>query len=215
MTAEASRVLQIVVDRLEPLYGQMSTGLEYDTPLQLVVATILSAQCTDQRVNQVTPALFARYPSAEHFAESAPEELESLVRTCGFYRNKAKNIRGAARMVLSEFDGRVPETMDELLRLPGVARKTANVVLAHAFQSHEGIAVDTHVRRLSQRLGLTVEQDPVKIERDLMRLSPVENWGKLSDLLIWHGRSICKARTPACGRCVLNDVCPSSLVAST
>jgi len=212
MTTESAGTLQIVIERLKPLYGHLTTGLNFETPLQLVVATILSAQCTDQRVNQVTPALFGRYGSVEEFADAATEELEGLVRTCGFYRNKAKNIRGAARVVVSEFGGTVPGTMDELLRLPGVARKTANVVLAHAFRTCEGIAVDTHVQRLSRRLGLTAERDPVKIERDLMKITPREHWGKLSDLLIWHGRSVCKARTPECGRCVLRDICPSALV---
>jgi endonuclease III len=202
------RVREIAL-RLEPEYADLSCGLNFSTPLELVVATILSAQCTDERVNTVTPALFARFPTVEDYANAAPEEIESIVRSCGFYRNKTKSIQGMARTLVDGYSGEVPATMKELLTLPGVARKTANVVLTHAFGRDEGIAVDTHVQRLSRRLGLTVEEDPVKIERDLMALAPRRGWGRLSDLLIWHGRRVCASRIPACARCVLADFCPS------
>jgi endonuclease-3 len=202
------RVREIAL-RLEPEYAHLSCGLTFSTPLELVVATILSAQCTDERVNSVTPTLFARFRTAEDYANAAPEEIESIVHSCGFFRNKTKSIQGMARALIERYGGEVPSTMRELLTLPGVARKTANVVLSHAFGRHEGIAVDTHVQRLSRRLGLTAEEDPVKIERDLMALSPRQGWGRLSDLLIWHGRRVCASRTPACARCVLADFCPS------
>jgi len=199
-----------IVRRLDPLYADLTTGLNFTTPLELLVATILSAQCTDERVNLVTPALFARFPTAQAYAEADPAELEAIIHSCGFFRNKAKNIQGAARGLLERFGGEVPQTMAELITLPGVARKTANVVLAHAFGRHEGIAVDTHVMRLSRRLGLTVQQEPVKIELALMELLPAEDWGQLSDVLIWHGRRVCAARSPRCGQCVLADICPSA-----
>lgn len=205
----ASRRAREVVSRLDPLYADLTTGLTFETPLQLLVATILSAQCTDERVNMVTPSLFARYPDARALAEAQPEELETIIHSCGFFRNKAKNIQAATRMLVDRFGGDVPQTMAELIALPGVARKTANVVLAHAFGKNEGIAVDTHVHRLSGRLKLTRHVDPVKIEVDLMRLLPREHWGRLSDVLIWHGRRTCFARKPACVACALADICPS------
>jgi endonuclease III len=198
-----------VVERLRPLYGELTTGLNFSSPLELVVATILSAQCTDERVNTVTPTLFSRYRSAKDYAEANSQDIESIIHSCGFYRNKTKSIQGMARVLLERYGGSVPATMQELLTLPGVARKTANVVLSHAFSRNEGIAVDTHVTRLSRRLGLTRESDPVKIERDLVGLVPRRDWGTLSDVLIWHGRKVCAARAPLCELCVLNDVCPS------
>lgn len=198
-----------ILDRLGPLYGHLTTGLTFETPLQLLVATILSAQCTDERVNMVTPVLFARYRDAADFASADPEELESLIHSCGFYRNKARNIKAAAAALIDRFGGEVPRTMEDLITLPGVARKTANVVLSHAFGINQGIAVDTHVGRLAGRLGLSAEKDPVKIEADLMRLTPPERWGDVSDTLIWHGRKICAARAPRCGECPLLDLCPS------
>jgi len=199
-----------IIRRLDPLYADLTTGLNFTTPLELMVATILSAQCTDERVNLVTPALFARFPTEQAYAEADSAELEEIIHSCGFFRNKAKNIQGAARGLLERFGGEVPQTMAELITLPGVARKTANVVLAHAFGRHEGIAVDTHVMRLSRRLGLTVQQEPVKIELALMELLPAEDWGRLSDVLIWHGRHVCAARSPRCERCALADICPSA-----
>lgn len=199
-----------VVTRLDPLYAHLTTGLVATTPLELLVATILSAQCTDERVNTVTPELFARFRSAADYASAEREELEGIIHSCGFYRNKARNIQGMARELLARFGGEVPASMAELVTLPGVARKTANVVLSHAFGASEGIAVDTHVQRLSQRLRLTGESDPVKIEADLMRSMPRHKWGRISDVLIWHGRLICTARSPQCGACILADICPSA-----
>lgn len=199
-----------ILRRLEPLYSDLTTGLNFETPLQLLVATILSAQCTDERVNAVTPSLFARYPDALSLSIADTEELEELIHSCGFYRNKAKNIRGAAQLIVEHFEGEVPGTMEELLTLPGVARKTANVVLSHAYGTNVGIAVDTHVQRLSRRLGLTDETDPVRIEKDLMAAVDRDDWARVSDVLIWHGRRICAARRPQCDICVLGDICPSS-----
>ena len=199
-----------IIRRLDPLYADLTTGLSFDTPLELVVATILSAQCTDERVNMVTPTLFVRFRTAQAYAEADSAELEEIIHSCGFFRNKAKNIQGAARGLLARFGGEVPQTMAELITLPGVERKTANVVLAHAFGRHEGIAVDTHVMRLSRRLRLTIHQEPVKIERALMELLPAEDWGRISDVLIWHGRRVCAARRPRCEDCVLADICPSA-----
>ncbi|NMF82316.1 endonuclease III [Nodosilinea sp. P-1105] len=198
--------------RLKRLYPDAVCSLDYQTTLQLMVATILSAQCTDERVNKVTPALFAAYPDAEAFAEADLEALEALVKSTGFYRNKAKNIRAACQKIGTEFGGEVPATMDELLTLPGVARKTANVVLAHGFGINAGVTVDTHVKRLSTRLGLTQHTDPIKIERDLMKLLPQPDWENWSIRLIYHGRAVCTARNPDCGACALADLCPSARV---
>lgn len=199
-----------ILARLDPLYVDLNTGLNFDTPVQLLIGTILSAQCTDERVNLVTPRLFARFPDAAAYASADPAELESIIHSCGFFRNKTKNIQGAARALVERFDGEVPATMAELITLPGVARKTGNVVLSHAFNKNEGIAVDTHVQRLSGRLRLSGQVDPVKVEVDLMRLVPPVSWGRVSDVLIWHGRRVCSARKPLCQECVLADICPSS-----
>lgn len=199
-----------LLQRLTQLYPDATCSLTYETPVQLLVATILSAQCTDERVNLVTPPLFARFPDAAALAGAKREELETLVRSTGFYRNKAKHIQGACHKIVTDFDGEVPQTMEELLTLPGVARKTANVVLAHAFGINSGVTVDTHVKRLSNRLGLTKHQEPVKIERDLMVLLPQEDWENWSIRLIYHGRAVCDARKPACDRCTLSDLCPSA-----
>jgi endonuclease III len=198
-----------VLKRLDPQYAHLTTGLTYRSPFELLMATILSAQCTDERVNMVTPLLFARFPDVTSIAHADSEEIEILIHSCGFFRNKTKNMQGAARVLLEEFGGQVPCTMRELLRLPGVARKTANVVLSHAFATNEGIAVDTHVQRLSRRLGFSQHDDPKKIESDLMKLLPSRSWGRISDVLIWHGRRVCVARAPRCHECVLADICPS------
>ena len=208
-TSQRQRALEIMV-RLKRLYPNATCSLNYETPVQLLVATILSAQCTDERVNKVTPNLFSRFPDAISLAGADPEELENLVRSTGFYRNKAKNIRGACQMIVTEYDGRVPNTMEKLTKLPGVARKTANVVLAHGFGINEGVTVDTHVKRLSNRLGLTKHQEPVKIERDLMKLLPQPDWENWSIRLIYHGRAVCKARKPECEVCDLAQLCPSA-----
>ena len=208
-SAKQQRALEILI-RLKRLYPDAPCTLNYETPVQLLVATILSAQCTDERVNQVTPALFARFPDAPALANAEIAELEILIRSTGFYRNKAKNIQGACRLIVEKFKGQVPKRMELLLELPGVARKTANVVLGHAYGINQGVTVDTHVKRLSYRLGLTEYTDPVRIERDLMRLLPLEDWENWSIRLVYHGRAICTARNPACHACVLADLCPSA-----
>ncbi|MDG2615584.1 endonuclease III [Thermoleptolyngbya sichuanensis XZ-Cy5] len=211
---QKQRALEIraleILERLKRLYPNATCSLNYETPVQLLVATILSAQCTDERVNKVTPELFRRFPDAASMASADLAELEELVRSTGFYRNKAKNIQGACRKIVTDFGGQVPQTMEELLTLPGVARKTGNVVLAHAFGINAGVTVDTHVKRLSQRLGLTTHTEPVQIERDLMKLLPQPDWENWSIRLIYHGRAVCNARNPACDRCQLVDLCPSA-----
>jgi endonuclease III len=199
-----------VLRRITELYPDATCSLDWETPLQLLVATILSAQCTDERVNQVTPALFARFPDAASFAAGPLEEIEALVRSTGFYRNKAKNIQAACDRIVTVYGGEVPASMAELITLPGAARKTANVVLAHAFGINAGVTVDTHVRRLCRRLGLTKQDDPKKIEQDLMKLIPQPDWENWSIRLIYHGRAVCDARRPACDRCTLADLCPSA-----
>ncbi|NJL36330.1 MAG: endonuclease III [Leptolyngbyaceae cyanobacterium SM1_4_3] len=209
LAAKRKLALEILV-RLKRLYPDATCSLDYETPVQLLVATILSAQCTDERVNKVTPELFRRFPDAVALASADLDEIETLVRSTGFYRNKAKNIQAACHMIVSDFAGQVPKLMEELLKLPGVARKTANVVLAHAYGINAGVTVDTHVKRLSGRLGLTTETDPVKIERDLMKLLPQPDWENWSIRLIYHGRAVCMARNPACDRCLLADLCPSA-----
>lgn len=203
------RSLEILI-RLKRLYPEAPCTLNYETPVQLLVATILSAQCTDDRVNLVTPALFERFPDAVALANADLEELESLVRSTGFYRNKSKNIKGACQAIVNKFNNQVPQRMELLLELPGVARKTANVVLAHAFGINMGVTVDTHVKRLSQRLGLTEHTDPTRIERDLMVLLPQPDWENWSIRLVYHGRAVCNARNPACNICELADLCPSA-----
>jgi endonuclease III len=201
-----------ILNSLKRLYPDATCSLNYQTPVQLLVAVILSAQCTDERVNKVTPALFARFPDAKSLAIADREELETLIRSTGFYRNKAKNIQGSCQKIIRDFQGEVPKTMEDLLTLPGVARKTANVVLAHAYGIIQGVTVDTHVKRLSNRLGLTTNSDPVKIERDLMALLPQPDWETFSISIIYHGRAICKARNPACFSCQLASLCPSAKV---
>jgi len=207
--AKKPRALEIL-RRLKLLYPDAPCTLDYETPVQLLVATILSAQCTDERVNRVTPALFQQFPDASALASAELSELEELVRSTGFYRNKAKNIQAACQMIEAEFGGQVPASMPELLKLPGVARKTANVVLAHAYGIHAGVTVDTHVKRLSQRLGLTQQTDPIRIEQDLIKLLPQSDWENWSIRIIYHGRAICNARNPDCGNCVLSDLCPAA-----
>jgi len=201
-----------IYDRLAEHYPDAKCALDYRTPYQLLVATILSAQCTDKRVNMVTPALFKRYRTPAAMADANPEELEEMIKSTGFYRNKTKSLVGMSRALVERHRSRVPEELDALVKLPGVGRKTANVVLGNAFGLNEGVVVDTHVARLSQRLGLTRHTDPIKIEQDLMRLFPSERWTMLAHLLIEHGRRICIARKPKCESCFLNDVCPSSRV---
>lgn len=205
---------EVIYKRLEKFYGKPKCALHFRNPWELLVATILSAQCTDERVNKVTPVLFAHFRTVRDYAEATQAEMEKYVRSTGFYRNKARNIRKAARMILSKFSGQVPHTMNELLQLSGVARKTANVVLAVAFGVIEGVVVDTHVSRLAQRMGLTRQRTPEKIEQDLMKLLPRTKWGgkwgDFSLLMITHGRQICTARRVYCEKCPVNDLCPSA-----
>jgi endonuclease III len=200
-----------IVDRLAAEHEDATIALRFRSPLELLVSVMLSAQTTDVNVNRVTETLFEKYRRPEDYLAVPQEELERDVFATGFYRQKAKALRGTMRLLLDEFGGEVPRTLEELTRLPGVARKTANVVAAELGQP-QGVVVDTHVRRLSQRLGLTRQEDPVKIERDLMRLVPRADWGRFPHLLIWHGRRVCVARSPRCEVCVVNDLCPASRV---
>jgi endonuclease-3 len=203
------RTLEIVA-RLKRTYPDAHCELDYRDPYQLLVATILSAQCTDVRVNLVTPALFKRWPDARALAKARPEDLEAVIRSTGFFRNKTRNLIGMAQAVVAGHDGAIPRTMAALRPLPGVGRKTANVVLGNAYDASEGITVDTHVLRLSSLLGLTRQTGAEKVEQDLMRLVPRDDWALVSHLLIWHGRRICIANRPKCAECVLNDICPSA-----
>lgn len=199
-------------ERLVSAYPDAHCALDHRNPYELLAATILSAQCTDVRVNMVTPSLFARYPTARDLADARQEDVEEIIRSTGFFRSKAKNLIGMATALVELHDGEVPRSMDELTALPGVGRKTANVILGNAFGQNEGVVVDTHVARLAHRLGLVTGDDPVKIERALMKLFPREQWTMLSHLLIEHGRRICDARKPRCAECFLSDICPSSTI---
>jgi endonuclease-3 len=210
LRARARRIVRL----LAQLYPEAHCALHYGTPLQLLVATILSAQCTDKRVNLVTPALFARYPDAEAFANAGQGELEKAIQSTGFFRNKARNLIACCKQIVERHGGEVPATMEELVALPGIGRKTANVILGHAF-GVPGITVDTHVGRLSRRLGLTTQTDPEKVERDLMRLIPKREWTIFSHRLIFHGRQVCFARKPNCLGCALAKVCPKVGVETT
>ena len=201
-----------IISLLKETYPDARCALDYRNPYELLCATILSAQCTDVRVNMVTPALFSRYPTPFELARAEPSEVEEIIKPTGFFRNKTKSLVGMAQAVVADHGGMIPRTMDELRRLPGVGRKTANVVLGNAYSINEGVTVDTHVGRLSGLLGLSGEQDPVKVEQELMALFPQADWGLLSHLLIFHGRQVCIARRPRCGDCVLSRLCPSSMV---
>jgi len=210
--AERKERIAEILRRLERMYPAATCALLHQNPWELLVATILSAQCTDKRVNEVTPGLFAKYPTPQDFAAVAPEVLANDIRSTGLFNNKSKSIVGAAKRVVSEFGGKVPKTMDEMLTIPGAARKTANVVLGNAFGFAAGVVVDTHVGRLSQRLGLTENTTPEKIERDLIEIIPKKEWVEYPHLMIYHGRKVCKARGPLCAECVINTLCPSSTV---
>lgn len=205
--ARRTRALEILA-RLKREYPDAHCELDHRDPFELMVATILSAQCTDARVNMVTPALFGRYPDPAALAAARQEDVEDLIRSTGFFRNKARSLIGMAQGLVGEHGGNVPATMDELRPLPGVGRKTANVILGNAFGINAGITVDTHVKRLSMLLGLTRNTDPEKVEQDLLELFPQDDWTLLSHLLIWHGRRVCIANRPKCGECVLKDICP-------
>jgi len=199
-----------IIRLLEKEYSDAKTALDYTNPLELLIATILSAQCTDKRVNIVTKTLFKKYKTPEDYANADIKEFEEDIKSTGFYRNKAKNIKKCCQLLIENFNSQVPKTMNELLELPGVARKTANIVLSNAYGIVEGIAVDTHVRRLAKRLGLTENEDQDKIEKDLMEITPKAQWMKITDLLIFHGRRVCLAKNPNCEGCVLNKICPSA-----
>lgn len=211
LRGEALRAHALEVQRrLAAEYPDAHCELDHRNPFELAVATILSAQCTDKRVNQVTPELFRRWPDAQALAQAPVAEIEEVIRSTGFFRNKARSLAGLADVIVRDHGGEVPGTMEELVVLPGIGRKTANVVLGNAFGRNEGIVVDTHVARLSARFGLTRETDPVRIERALVPLFPRESWTMLSHLMIWHGRRVCDARKPRCRDCVLADICPSA-----
>jgi endonuclease-3 len=201
-----------ILARLRASYPDARCALDYRTPFELLCATILSAQCTDARVNLVTPTLFAAYPTPAALAQADPADVEEIVKSTGFFRNKTRSLIGMAQALVADHGGEVPRTMEQLRVLPGVGRKTANVILGNAYQINEGITVDTHVARLSRLLGLTRQADPVKIEQDLMPLFPRDEWAMVSHLLIFHGRQVCIARRPRCGACVLADLCPSALL---
>ena len=208
----ASPPSSAILSSLKELYPDARCALEYRNAYELLCATILSAQCTDARVNMVTPTLFARYPTPFELARANPADVEEIIRSTGFFRNKTKSLIGMAQAVVADHGGEVPRTMEELRKLPGVGRKTANVVLGNAYNTNEGVTVDTHVTRLSRLLGLSKEADAEKIETELMRLFPQTDWGLLSHLLIFHGRNVCIARRPRCADCVLARLCPSSQV---
>ncbi len=198
-----------IIRILREVYPESRTALRFNSPLQILIATILSAQCTDKKVNEITPALFKKYKTAADFASADSKELEEQIRPTGFYKNKTKSIKKATQKIVEDYSGRVPDNMDELISLPGVARKTANIVLSSAFKKVEGIAVDTHVKRLSHRLGLSHEKNPDKIEKDLMNGVPKKDWLDFNYLLVNHGRNICQSKNPACSSCMLLHICPT------
>lgn len=209
MKAAKQRVTKII-KILRKTYTRSRTALYYKTPFQIMIATILAAQCTDERVNKITPSLFKKYRTAYDFAKAKHATLEQEIRSSGFYRNKAKNIIAASKKIIEVFSGKVPDTIEELISLPGVARKTANIVLSSGFKKAQGIAVDTHVKRLSGRLGLSKEDNPDKIEQDLLKVVPKKDWLDFNYMLVDHGRKICQARKPLCGDCLINRLCPSA-----
>jgi endonuclease III len=210
--AELGAYSREVFSRLRSAHPDAHCELDHETPLQLLMATILSAQCTDKRVNMVTPLLFRTYSSAASLADAPQEKLEEMIKSTGFFRNKAKSLIGLGKALVERHNGEVPDSMEALVKLPGVGRKTANVILGNAFRKNEGVVVDTHVGRLSARLGLSRQSDPVKIEADLMPLFPREDWAMVAHVLIFHGRRVCDARAPKCDICTLNEICPSSEV---
>jgi endonuclease III len=216
MPRESKKALEKRADAvyriLEEEYPDAHCALDHRNPFELTVATILSAQCTDERVNMVTPELFRRFPAPEDLAGARQDEVEEIVHSTGFFRNKARNLIGMAEAVVERHEGHVPRTLKDLVKLPGIGRKTANVVLGNAFDIDEGVVVDTHVKRISKRLGFTRETSPVKVERDLMKLFPRERWTMLAHLMIFHGRAICDARKPLCGECPVAHLCPSARV---
>ena len=208
--AQRERLAPVYAERLEAAYGDPHAALDFANPYQLLIAVILSAQTTDANVNKATPALFERYPAPADLAAASQDDVEGYVKTLGFFHQKARNIIAACQLIVAEFGGKVPDTMEGLTSLPGVARKTANIVLGEAFGKVEGIAVDTHVFRLARRFGLSTQSDPNKVEADLMALFPRDHWHRVNYDLITHGRAVCTAKRPACGACFLGDVCPTA-----
>ena len=208
--ADKKERVEKIIELLEKDYPDAKTALHYSSPLEILVATILSAQSTDKQVNVVTKSLFKKYKTAKDYADADLSELEQDIRSTGFYRNKAKHLKNAAKLLVEKYDGKVPQSMDKLVELQGVARKTANIVLSNAYGIVVGVAVDTHVKRLSQRLGLTDNTNPDKIEKDLMEIVPKSQWERITNLLIFHGRNVCTARKPNCKECTLNKLCPSA-----
>jgi endonuclease-3 len=206
--------IQKIIELLEKKHADAKIALHFKNPLELLVATILSAQATDEQINALTPKLFQKYRSAKDYANADLTELEQDIKSSGFYHNKAKNLKNSAKMIVEKYNSKVPKTMQELVELPGVARKTSNIVLFNAYGIVAGIAVDTHVRRLAQRLGLTENTNQDKIEKDLMNIVPKDKWMRITDLLIFHGRRVCKARKPLCDACILNKICPSAFTLS-
>ena len=196
-----------IVEILKDTYPDAKCSLDFTTPFEMLVAVILSAQCTDERVNKTTPALFSKYSTPEDFANMPLEELENFIHPCGFYKNKAKNLKATAQIIVDKYDGKVPETMEELMDLPGVGRKTANVVMLEAFDKPQGIAVDTHCKRISNKIGFSNEKEPEKIEQDLLKIIPKEYYKDMNHILIWHGRNTCVARNPKCEMCTINKYC--------
>ncbi|MBR3134579.1 MAG: endonuclease III [Clostridia bacterium] len=201
------KLATLIVKRLIEMYPDAKCSLDFSTPFEMLVAVCLSAQCTDDRVNKTTPSIFERYRTPQDFANANLNELEVLVHPCGFYKNKSKNLKAAGQIILSEFNGAVPQTMEELVRIPGVGRKSANVIMLEAFDNPQGIAVDTHCKRIANRLGFSKESEPSKIEKDLCKYIPKEYWKDVNHILIWHGRNICTSRNPKCEKCELKDYC--------
>lgn len=196
-----------IVENLIKAYPDAKCSLDFNTPFEMLVAVCLSAQCTDERVNKTTPSLFAKFDTPEDFANADLAEIEELIHPCGFYKNKAKNLKAAGKKIMEDFNGKVPKTMEELITIPGVGRKSANVIMLEAFNNPQGIAVDTHCRRIANRLGFSNEKDPEKIEKDLCNLIPKEYWKDVNHILIWHGRAICSSQNPKCNKCSLNKNC--------
>lgn len=196
-----------IIENLKSTYPDATCSLDFKTPFELGIAVMLSAQCTDERVNKITPHLFAKYKNPEDYINASLEEIEEIIKPCGFYKNKAKNVLGYAKMIVEEYNGKMPETMEELVKLPGIGRKSANVISLEAFNNPEGIAVDTHAKRIANRIGLSKEKEPLKIEQDLIKIIPKKYFKDVNHLLVWHGRNICNARNPQCEKCPIKKYC--------
>ena len=200
-----------IIEKLKNYYPDATCSLDFETPFQMLVAVVLSAQCTDERVNKTTPSIYSKYPTVYDFDNMDLSTLEELIHPCGFYKNKAKNLKAAARTIIEKYNGEVPKTMEELLQIPGVGRKSANVIMLEAFHNPQGIAVDTHAKRISNRIGFSEESDPLKIEQDLLKVIPKEYYYDVNHLLVWHGRKVCTARNPNCDICPIKDLCDKKI----